>query len=158
MKGIQYLLISVFLLVFIPNSYSQMEKYHKIFILNFIRYVEWPGLENQLSFKIAIVGEKHPLTAELKDAVKDFKVVGKPIEVVEFKTLDEFTACHILFVPTSRIAALRKASKMMAGVSVLIVTEMDSFTPKEAVINIMVDDNGKMVFTINSREATDRGL
>lgn len=158
MRRIHYILVFIFLSMFVQNSQAQLEKYHKIFILNFIRYIEWPGLENQLTFKIAIVGENHPLTAELKEAVKDFKMTGKPVEVVEFKNMDDFTACHILFVPTNRIAALRKASKTLAGVSVLIVTEMDGFSPKESVINIMVEDNGKMVFTLNQTEAKDRGL
>lgn len=158
MKKSYYILVIIFLSMFFQNSQAQMEKYHKIFILNFVRYIEWPGLENQLSFKIAIVGENHPLTSELKEAVKNFKMSGKPVEVVEFKSLDDFTACHILFVPTNRIASLRKASKMLAGVSVLIVTEMDGFSPKESVINIMVEENGKMVFTINPKEANDRRL
>lgn len=158
MKRSSYILVFILLSIFIQNSQAQLEKYHKIFILNFIRHIEWPGLENQLTFRIAIVGENHPLTSELKEAVRDFKIAGRPIEVVEFKTLDEFTACHILFVPRNRIAALRKASKMLAGVSVLIVTEMDGFSPKESVINIMVEEDGKMVFTINQKEADARGL
>lgn len=158
MKRIKYILSFVLLLMFAQNSQAQLEKYHKIFILNFIRYIEWPGLENQLSFKIAIVGENHPLTSELRDAVKDFKMSGKPVEVVEFKTLEDFTACHILFVPNNRISALRRASKLIAGVSVLIVTEANDFTPRESVINIMVEENGKMVFKINPTQANERGL
>src|SRR5690554_6926968 len=108
MKKNYYILVFIFLSLFIQNSQAQMEKYHKIFILNFVRYIEWPGLENQLTFKIAIVGENHPLTAELKDAVKDFTMSGKPVDVVEFKSMDDFAACHILFVPTNRISSLRK--------------------------------------------------
>lgn len=158
MKKLQYILVFIFLSIFAQNNQAQLEKYHKIFILNFVRYIEWPGLENQLSFKIAIMGENHPLTAELKEEVKNFKMSGKPVEVVEFKSMDDFTACHILFVPTNRIASLRKASKTLAGVSVLIVTEMNEFSPKESVINIMVEDNGKMVFTLNPKEAQERGL
>jgi len=158
MKKNYYILVFIFLSLFIQNSQAQMEKYHKIFILNFVRYIEWPGLENQLTFKIAIVGENHPLTAELKDAVKDFTMSGKPVDVVEFKSMDDFTACHILFVPTNRIASLRKASRTLAGISVLIVTEMNGFSPKESAINIMVENDGKMVFTINPKEAKDRGL
>ncbi len=158
MKKLQYILVFIFLSIFAQNNQAQLEKYHKIFILNFVRYIEWPGLENQLSFKIAIMGENHPLTAELKEEVKNFKMSGKPVEVVEFKSMDDFTACHILFVPTNRIASLRKASRTLAGVSVLIVTEMNEFSPKESVINIMVEDNGKMVFTLNPKEAKERGL
>jgi len=158
MKRAHYILVFIFLSMFVQNSQAQLEKYQKIFIVNFIRYIEWPGLENQLSFKIAILGENHPLTPELIEAVKNFKISGKPVEVVEFNSMDDFTACHILFVPTNRIGNLRKASKTLAGISVLIVTEMNGFSPKESVINIMVEDNGKMVFTLNQKEAKERSL
>jgi hypothetical protein len=156
MKRLYFLIIAILFLGFLPVN-AQLEKYQKIFILNFIRYIEWPGIENQLSFRIGILGENHPLTQELKVAVKDYKIAGKPIEVVEFKSTDELTACHILFIPNSRLAQLRKVAKIMAGVSVLIITESNDFTPSDAVINILVD-NERMTYTINEENARERQL
>ncbi|MGQ1946646.1 YfiR family protein [Geofilum sp. OHC36d9] len=156
MKKVLTLIIATLFLGNLPVN-AQLEKYHKIFILNFIRYIEWPGLENQLSFKIGILSENHPLTNELKAAAKDYKLAGKPIEVVEFKSTDDLTACHILFVPNSRLSQLRKAAKILAGVSVLIITESNDFTPSDAVINILVQ-NEKMTYTVNEENAKERQL
>ncbi len=47
---------------------------------------------------------------------------------------------------------------MLAGISVMIITEMNEFVPKHSVINLMIEPNGKMTFTINRNEAIDRGL
>lgn len=152
--------IFVLTLLFFTKSYSQdvIYEYHMNYLFNFIRYIQWPGIENQLTFKIIVLDENHPITAELKKSVKDYKVSGRPIEVTELKNLNDITACHILYIPSNRIHVLKKASKMLAGVSVLIVTETNDYVPKHSTINIMVEEDGRMTFTINQKDADERRL
>lgn len=156
----RYIIIPIIFLLLPLQLFSQstMAELQKVFIFNFIRYTEWPGLENQLTFRIGILGENNELTEELRKSIHQNKIGGRPIEVVEFKNLDNITACHILFVPSNRISMLRRVSRMLAGISVMIITEMNEFVPKHSVINLMVESNGKMTFTINRNEAIDRGL
>lgn len=154
-----FLTIIIFSLISSASfSQTSIAELQKVFIFNFIRYTEWPGLENQLSFRIGILGENNELTEELRKSIQQNRVGSRPIEVVEFKNLDNITACHILFVPANRISMLRKASRMMAGISVLIITEMNEFVPKHTGINLMIEPNGKISFVINKNEITDRGL
>lgn len=156
-KIFSIILLSLF---FITNTYSQSEipELQKNFIFNFIRYIKWPGLDNQLTFRIVVLGENHPLTKELKKSIKGYRIEGKPIEVVEQNSLNELTACHILFVPDNKSHLLKRVSKMLAGISVLIITEKNDYVPKHSAINIMIEESGRMVFTINKNIVNRRDL
>ncbi|SKB49428.1 protein of unknown function [Alkalitalea saponilacus] len=157
MKRYMILLSTIMFFMVPQESGAQIERFQVQFIYNFTRLVQWPGLERQLTFRIGVLGKDQPITKELLESAHERNVAGKPIEIIEFESLDKLTACHILFVPNSQLSFLRRASNMLLGVPVLIITEAQDFTPNEAVINLYVD-NERMRYRLSERRAEERNL
>lgn len=151
------ILLFIIALLAIQNANAQLEKHQAMFIYNFTKLIHWPGLENQLVFRIGVIGKNEPITAALLADMENRNVAGKPIEIVEFETLDNLVACHILFVPNNRMSYLRRAARTLLGVSVLIVTEAQEFMPAESGINIYVD-NERMVYKLNQKRTDEARL
>jgi len=157
MRSIKYLLLSIVLFSFVQNTNFQIEEYQAKFIHGFTKFIEWPGLENQLAFKIGVLGKDHPIVPFLKRANLNKTVMGKPISIVVFESVDELTACHILFVPNRSIGFLRKASQFLLGVPVLIVTEVELSMPTQSMINLSIEEE-MFGFRLNQAKAEEAGL
>lgn len=157
MKKRRVLISMIFAMFLMQNINAQLEEFQSKFIVSFAHFINWPALENQLSFKIGVLGKNHPILAKISEKTAGKSISGKPIEVVEFDTVEELSACHILFVPNSRLGSIRRVSKMFLGVAVLIVTESQEGMPSESLINIYVEDD-KLGYKINKEKAESCGL
>jgi hypothetical protein len=143
--------------LFAVKAEAQLEKHQATLIVGFTKHVEWPALERQHTFRIGVLGNDHPIYKELIAASLNQLVMGKDIEVVEFSTVSDLTACHILFIPNGRLGHLRRAANTLLGIPVLIVTESQDTLPHESVINISIE-NDRMGYKVNARRLEDRGL
>src|SRR5690606_22175728 len=111
MRSIKYISLCIILFSFVQNTKAQVEEHQARFIHEFTKFIEWPDMDNQLEFKIGVLGKDHPIVPFLKRVNRNKTVKDKPISIVVFESIDELTACHILFVPNRSIADLKKASK-----------------------------------------------
>src|SRR3989304_9297660 len=100
MKKIVTTLIALF---FVTAAYVQttIPKAQTLFIYNFSRLIEWPASYRTGSFIIGILGSSE-VAAELESYTKGKKVGAQVIEIMRYKTPEEITNCHILFVPFSK--------------------------------------------------------
>lgn len=120
------------------------------FLYNFTKYVEWPkesfaGPDDPIV--IGILGG-NPFGEELENIVKGRTVNGRPVVVVNVRTVAELKRVSVLFVPAGQEVLLNGALKNFDDATVLTVGETERFAALGgAIVFKNVDD--KVRFSIN---------
>jgi YfiR/HmsC-like len=154
-------LILLFVMAVTSNmSFPQMgiPKAQAMFIFNFCRLIEWPVSCRTGAFKIAILGTS-TVADELEIYTQGKKIGAQEIQIVRFKTPEEITACHILFVPFARSKQLSEISSTLqaAGKSVLIISEKNGALNEGAAINFIIQED-KLKFELKGENASKNGI
>lgn len=128
-----------------------------MFILNFIKYIEWPSNNNTDEIRIAVAGE-----SEIKSALHSLikmksAATGRKIKVIDLEENLEYVPCEILFIPSSSSGDLTVLQKNYSGKGVLIVSEGNKSGSKGAAINLINVDN-KIRFEIFQSQVKSSGL
>ena len=123
-----------------------------MFVLNFIRYVEWPEKNTNTEFSIGIIGESE-MAAPLERIAVQKKVGDKKIIIRKLSAEDD-TYCNIILVSRERAGKLELIEKKYAGKGVLIISDE---SPHSAAINLVKRDN-KIRFEINQAAAKSGGV
>jgi hypothetical protein len=152
--------IALLLLVSIGSQvdlFAQKAKFQSVFIYNFSKYIKWPDAYNSDKFVIGVIGNQEVLYF-LKQMAETKKVTnGKPIEIVEYSSINEIGQCHILFVGEDVCDQIDQINDVIAGMPVLIVTDRSGMAKKGAIINF-VGEADKIKFELNMKKAQKRGL
>lgn len=135
---------------------AQLQKYQANYIFNFTRFIEWPTSVQSGDFVIGVLG-KHAITAELKASAAQRTVGTQNVAIVEFASADEVKNCHILFVPDSKSASLKKLGQNFGSQPMMVITEEMDWSPSESTINFMVVDS-KLGFKVNAQNLKDKQL
>ncbi len=138
--------------------YGQMgiPKAQAMFIFNFSRLIEWPGPYKNGPFIIGILGTS-PVADELDVYTKGKKVGTQDIQIIRYKTVQEITTCHILFIPFSRSKQLAEISSVLEGKSTLLITEKTGALKEGAAINFIILED-KLKFELNASNASKYGI
>ena len=127
------------------------------YLYNFGRYVQWPDASfssRKAPFVIGILGTD-PFGGDLDRIAAAKKMGGRPIVIRRFNSLDDYTPCHLLFVPRGiDPQAQRAAIERLARAHVLLVGETPHFARRGGTINFFNRQN-KVRFKIN-QAAADR--
>jgi hypothetical protein len=126
-----------------------------MFILNFMKYVEWPSESAGQVFRIGVAGESEIYPA-LMHMASNRPAEGKRVEIKKV-TLDDAPGCQIIFVPREEVKSLAEWISRYNGKGVLIVTEDAGQKSAQAAINLVTVDN-KIRFDINSKTARACGV
>ncbi|MGE0443655.1 MAG: YfiR family protein [Vicinamibacterales bacterium] len=120
------------------------------YILNFIRYVEWPpGTLGDGPITVCVAG-RNPFGTALEETVRGEAIEGRAIAVRVI--LEPEPGCHVLFVPTGANAGAYLRSARMTPV--LTIGEAADFLPMGGIIGLRVD-GGSVRFDID-QGAADR--
>lgn len=139
------------------NSIGDGNEYNlkAMFVLNFIKYVEWPKTSNTV-FTIAIVGES-PLKENLLSLISlKTNSVGPKIIITTVER-SEIKPCQILFIPASKEKDEKDLVKFCQGKGILIITEDSKLSSNGAVINLLKLDS-KIRFDISQTQAKLAGV
>ena len=124
-----------------------------MFVLNFMKYVEWPSESISDTFKIGVVGESNIYQA-LQSLVANRKENAK-IQIYKVNT-DVNQEYQILIITRSENNRIESLSKVCQGKGVLIISE-DCKNNNNATINL-VNINNKIRFEINNNQAKLGGI
>jgi YfiR/HmsC-like len=152
------LITTLLALFFVTSAYMQttIPKAQTLFIYNFSRLIEWPVNYRTGPFVIGVLGTSE-VANELESYTKGKKVGTQDIAIIRYKTPQEITNCHILFVPFSRTKQIPELLGVLGGKSTLIITEKDGALEQGAAINfVMLQD--KMKFELKAENATKFGI
>jgi hypothetical protein len=124
------------------------------YLLNFIRYVEWPtpaGPDDRLS--ICVLGTD-PFGRILDATVAGHTVQGRQLDVRRVSTSAEAVACQVVFVGRDTWRRQPQSLKTLSNAGSLTVGESEQFARGGGVIGFVIQDE-TVRFVVND-EARDR--
>ena len=144
--------------IFVRHTFGKINSaFHRLFIYNFTRLVQWPELYKDPAFVIGVLGSGEEITKELKDGMGSRTVAGKNIEVVELSSATEAANCHLLFVPNRSLNSFSRMATAISNRPVLVVTENQGRQPQGSVINFSVEA-GKLGIRLDEELAQTKNL
>ncbi len=121
-----------------PTEYQVKAAY----VLNFLKFVEWPGDSNadiHERWIIGIVGE-NPFGDELTQIITGKTVQGHELGVRQFQPGEDFRVCQVLFISASEKKRLPTILAALNGLSVLTVGDMDHFVESGGTIQFVMEE------------------
>lgn len=154
-KGI--LTFTFLTLFFLPSALAQEAKFKATFTLNFIRYIGFPEEMTKGDFVIGVVKSKE-IADQMKEQSTGKKFGFQDVVIKEFKSVEEVSACQVIFVSSFANYAKNAASiSQKVGKNCLIVTESEGATASGAIINFVIREE-KLKFEIHKANASKAGL
>jgi len=152
------ILATVIALLFASVAYMQttIPKAQTLFIYNFSRLIEWPANYRSGPFVIGVLGASE-VTVELEAYTKGKKVGAQDISVIRYKTPQEITTCHILFIPFAKTKQIAEILGILNGKSTLIITEKTGALDEGSAINFVILQD-KMKFELKPENAVKFGI
>jgi hypothetical protein len=130
-----------------------------VFLFNFTRFVEWPAsafTAPDSPFVIGVLGHD-PFGSDLDDVARGETVNGRPLVVKRIQTVQDATACQILFIAQSEQANLDEILTALTRSNTLTVSDLDGAAQRGAMIRL-VTDRDKIRLRINVDSARAAGL
>jgi hypothetical protein len=151
-------LATVIALLFASVAYMQttIPKAQTLFIYNFSRLIEWPANYRSGPFVIGVLGASE-VSTELEAYTKGKKVGAQDISVIRYKTPQEITTCHILFIPFAKTKQVSEVLGILNGKSTLIITEKAGALNEGSAINFVILQD-KMKFELKPENAIKFGI
>lgn len=149
----------IFLVVIVSSSGSlkaQQYQYHKIYIYNFTKYIQWPSDKQSGDFIIGVYG-KSPMITELTTMAATRSVGSQKIIVKEINNPSDAESCHVLFIPESKSGILSDVRTKLGGNSTLVITEREGLGKQGSAINFVIID-GKLKYELNKTTLEKAGL
>jgi hypothetical protein len=117
------------------------------YLLNFTKFIAWPGEADSGPFTMCIVG-RNPFGAVLQETLEDETGPARGLMIRVIVTPEP--GCHVLFVPEG--AAATPYLRAARNVPTLTVGETPGFTAQGGIVNFVLTE-GTVRFEINPREA-----
>lgn len=155
MKRLKFLLIGV-LVLFSFSARAQETKFIALYLYNFTKYVDWPQEHKQGEFVIGVVGSSQVYN-ELLQLAQGKPVGTQTITVKSFRSVDEVTGCHILFLSEANSRRVDQAVARVGQSAPLLVTQLEGATLQGSAINFVIRDQ-TMKFELKKSNATKFGL
>ena len=126
------------------------------FVLNFVRYVEWPASERTPPLRICVL-QANPFGNRLEAVMNGEQWQGGAIDVRVVPDLRRGSDCHLVYVPAAATARFVGASAALGSRPVLTVGEHERFLDQGGMIRLFVEEN-RVRFSVNQRAADAAGL
>lgn len=125
------------------------------YLYNFMKFIAWPGLEDQREFKLCVIGDD-PVNENLK------KLDSRPIHklnlhVEHFYTTELATKCDVVFVGESEKKFTKKIIDFYSNTPTLTISSMENFVHKGGMIGFITLGN-IIRFDINLKQAKETQL
>lgn len=148
------------------DNYSTINRGYDIkaaYLYNFSKYIDWPeefqseNFNTRENFIIGLV-ESDPFGSTLQEIAERKTVNGKNIRIIYIDRIEDYTTCHILFIPKNASDEFTSAIlDKTQNHSTLIIGEEDGFARNKGMINF-IEVNNKIRFEINVNLAERRKL
>jgi hypothetical protein len=126
------------------------------FVLNFVRYVEWPPTHRTPPLRICVL-QTNPFDKRLETVVTGEQWQGGRIDVQLVPDVRPGIECHLLYVPESAADRFTDGVRALLKQPVLTVGESAGFLQQGGMIRLFVEEN-RVRFSINQKAAESAGL
>jgi len=140
------------------SASSKEYKLKAAYLLNFARFVYWPEEAFEKTgnnFNLCVYGES-PFGENL-DKLSSKKILKRNIKLSYVKSLEESSACHIVFICSSEEAELENLITDLPDRIMLTVSDIEGFSAGGGMIEFVRVGN-KIKFEINVKESTKQGI
>ncbi len=130
-----------------------------VFVFNFTHFVTWPPGSFSTPtepFVIGVLGAD-TFTAQLQEAVHNEHLDTHPLEVRQFRTIDDISDCKILYIESSWNGSLDQVLAGIAHTGMLTVSDLDGAARRGVTIELARQDN-RIRLVINTDSAHSAGL
>jgi len=155
-------IILTFIIIFVNNSFSQIEEKtveaaQAIYLYNITRNVDWNNSDkNKTEFVISVIGSNFAFT-EIKKYMEGKFVATKPIKVLYVKTLDELKESQIVYFSSNKYKLIPEVQNKFNNINILYVTEMNGALKNGSCINFYMEED-KLKFEINQENIKNQKL
>jgi YfiR/HmsC-like len=127
------------------------------YLYNFARFTDWQTLDPSAPLVLCVLGDAG-IARALSDAAHGQDVGGHRLTVINLTAQAFVRTCHVLFI--SRTATRQAAATLDALKSLPILTVSDGkdFARSTGIVELFVDDGGRMRFAINTDAVSRAGL
>jgi hypothetical protein len=144
--------ISTCLLMLAGVTFTQaqdrpMYEVHSMMVYNFLKYIEWPAEAKSGDFIIGVYGDNNVFDTLNKWYGSKDKM-GQKIVIKKFNSVADVSACHILYLGTSKSNDFDGLKNKLSGSSTLIITDKRGLGEKGSGINFKMEGN-KLKFEMN---------
>jgi len=105
------------------------EQIHAVFLYNLTRFVRWPDSafkSKNAPHRICVIG-KTPIVDLLRKVVTGEMVRGRQFSVINKKTVQSSTNCHILFFTSISVRLHSKQIQLLRNHPVLLISPLSNF-------------------------------
>jgi YfiR/HmsC-like len=127
------------------------------FLYNFAKFTDWPSLEPATTLTLCVVGDTS-LAKALVKTVAGQNIGGHPLAVNGITGDAPVRSCHLLFVSTSAISGVTPVLTALKTQPILTVSDGKDFARSTGIIELFVENDGRMRFAINTDSVERAGL
>lgn len=152
------IIFTSFLLVIMAKAnFAQVEmtKAQANFIYNFTKFFDWPQSEKTGDFVIGVIGSR-ALAGELEKVTTGKKNITQNIVVKYFKSKEEATKCHVIYVESFKSKDLVNIHEK-TGVHCLIISNSLTAVEKGAAIQFILEGE-RLKYAFSKQNALNHGL
>lgn len=140
----------------VPMGFAKTEQDIKAaYLYNFIKFIAWPGIEDQTDFTLCIIGDD-PANEKLK-ALNSRPIHQLKLQIKHFYTPTSNTRCHVVFIGESETKFIDKIIKFYSHTPTLTVSSTEGFIHKGGMIGFITLGN-IIRFDINLKQAKNSQL
>jgi hypothetical protein len=132
-------------------------KAYSLFVYNFMKYVEWPEAQSKGDFTVAVLGDS-PINKELQALAASKKLKGRNIVLKKCNTPEEALNCNLLYIASSKSAAVKTVKDQLKDKPVLVVGEREGLAKKGAGLSFVTMEDDELKFDINKKEIEQHQL
>lgn len=135
-----------------------LEEVKSAFLLNFGRFIEWPGVPQKASnrFYICIVGED-TLGKKFDIMIRDQKVKERTLEIVRLPAHSTTSGCQIVYLNLGTDKETAETILHMKSTPILTVGDGPNFIKAGGIIQLQVEGE-RVHLKINLKAARNSGL
>jgi hypothetical protein len=127
------------------------------YLYNFAKFTDWQSLDPSAPLVLCVLGDA-TIARALSDTVRGQNVGGHPLTVAGLTGNAPVRTCHVLFI--SRTATRQAAAALdgLKSLPVLTVSDGKDFAQSTGIVELFLDDGGRMRFAINTDAVSRAGL
>lgn len=120
------------------------------FLLNFVKFVEWPSdaFQSEKAPIILCVFRHDPFGSTLDEIIRGKTINNREVSVRRINELQDLKACQMVFVSSGEDKRLSEILNSLRGTSALVVGEGEDFAKRGGGIQFFLEDN-KLRFAVN---------
>ncbi|NUM50228.1 MAG: YfiR family protein [Flavobacteriales bacterium] len=155
-----YLLVFFILLFSFSKETNAQEvnyKSYSLFVYNFIKYIDWPDLNPEEDFKIAVIGDS-PVLKELQYLSQNKRIRGKRMVVKQYADAESISDCNLIYICSHKSSSIKILKEKYKNKPVLLIGEREGLAKKGAALSFVTLENDALHFDVNKKVLENHNL